>query len=142
MEAEYTPAQSICLIDIMDRQLEGCCREGLRHGVACVATIRRSRHCRVLLQSRQSRCVGGIVYGDIASSIQAPGCRDTLHVMGHGIDRCDWTTLGLDEQKENWDIVNTLRKFLSINGVLTASPGQPIDKKQKDFILDFLFKII
>lgn len=86
----------------MDRQLEGCCRKGLRHGIACVAAIRCSCHSRVLLQSRQSRGVGSIVSNwDVASAIQTPGCRDTLHVMSHCIDRSDWTTLEMDEQKEN-----------------------------------------
>lgn len=88
------PSQSICLVDIVDGQLEGCGREGLWHRVACVSPICCSRHRCILLQSGQSCCVGSVVCdGDISSSIQATTCWDTLYAVGHGIDRSDWTAL-------------------------------------------------
>lgn len=89
---------SVCLVDIVDGQLEGCGREGLRHGVASVTSVCRGRHRRILLQSGQSCRVGGVVCdGDVSSSVQAACCWDTLDVVGHGIDGSDWTTLGKQE---------------------------------------------
>lgn len=85
----------ICLVDVVDGQLEGCGGKGLWNSIACVSSICCSRHSCILLQSGQSRCVGSVVCdGDVSTSIQATSCWDTLYVVGHGIDRSDRTALG------------------------------------------------
>lgn len=90
----------------MDRQLEGGRREGLWHGVGRVSTISCScNHC-VLLQGGQSCGVGSIVCnGDVARSIQAASCWNTLDIVGHGIDGGDWTALekkrGRERERES-----------------------------------------
>ena len=96
------PTESVCLVDVMDGQLEGRCREGLWHSIAGVSSICCSCHGCVLLQSSKSCRVGSSVVcdGDVSSSIQATGCWDALYVVGHGIDRSDWTTLGNVGERE------------------------------------------
>lgn len=97
------PSPSVCLVDVMDRQLE-CGREGLWHGVGGVSSIRCSCSCNrcVLLQGGQSCRVGSIVCcnGDVAGAIQAASGWQTLDVMGHGIDGGDGTTLAGGRQRE------------------------------------------
>lgn len=93
--------ESVCLVDVMDGQLEGCGWEGLWHRVAGVTSVRRSRHGCIFLQSGQSCCVGSVVCdGDVPRSIQATGCWDALYIMGHGIDWSDWTALHREKESE------------------------------------------
>lgn len=93
-------SESVRLVDVVERQLEGGGREGLWHSIAGVASVRRGHGC-VLLQSGQSGCVGSVVCdGDVPSPVKAAGCWEALDVVGHGVDGSDWTTLGHDEEKE------------------------------------------
>lgn len=87
---------SVCLVDVVDGQLEGCGGESLWHGIASIPPICCGRHRCVLLQSSQSRCVGSVVCdGDVSSAVQATSCWNTLYVVCHSIDRSDWTALGI-----------------------------------------------
>lgn len=93
-------SESVCLVDVVQRQLEGSGREGLRHSIAGVTSVRRG-HGGVFLQRRQSGCVGSVVCdGDVPSSVKAAGCWEALNAVGHGVDGSDRTTLGHDEEKK------------------------------------------
>lgn len=96
------------LVDVVDGQLKGRGREGLRHGVAGVASVCRGRNGRVLLQGSQGSCVGRIVCEwDISGAVQAAGCLDARDIMGHGIDGSDRTTLG-DKRGKSIEVFNAM----------------------------------
>ena len=97
----------------MDGQLEGRGGEGLRHGVAGVASVGGGRHRRVFLQGGQGRGVGGVVCdGDVPGSVQAARCGDALHVVGHGVDGSDGTALGNDGGKTKQNRWRSVRNAL------------------------------